>query len=183
MARPSDSEDHFRRRLVSLYSLTLMEREGPVHGYRISERIARRTEGAWRPGPGAVYPTLRKLAKAGLVRSRVVGRRNEYAITPKGRSLLARIRSDREALLRTKPDLGLLWAEVMGTDDVGGFLFLRLRRTLDSVEAHLTAHVGTSRASELLRKEVLRELTLATERIRLSAPHTAVALAAPGGGT
>ena len=54
-----------RRRLVGLYALTVMEREGPVHGYGISERIAERTDGAWRPGPGAVYPSLQKLVAGG----------------------------------------------------------------------------------------------------------------------
>src|ERR1700691_2109577 len=111
---PAGGEEHFRRRLVSLFALTLMECEGPMHGYRISDRIAERTEGAWRPGPGAVYPTLSGLAKAGYVRSRVQGRRRVYSITPAGRALLARIRAGRDQFLRTKPDLGLLWAEVMG---------------------------------------------------------------------
>jgi len=169
------TEDHFRRRLVSLFALTLMEREGPIHGYRISERIAQRTEGAWRPGPGAVYPTLRSLAKAGFVRAKVVGRRNEYAITPSGRALLARIRSGREQFLRSKPDLGLLWAEVMGAEDVGSFLFLRLRRIVEAIEAHLART-----PSGPLRDQVVAELLQSATRIGGPSSRTAAALAAPG---
>jgi DNA-binding PadR family transcriptional regulator len=174
---PAGGEEHFRRRLVSLFALTLMEREGPMHGYRISDRIAERTEGAWRPGPGAVYPTLSGLAKAGYVRSRVLGRRREYSITPAGRALLARIRAGRDQFLRTKPDLGLLWAEVMGAEDLGGFLFLRLRRTLDSIEAQLDRAPTNPSRLESLRDQVLTELAQAAERMRKTTPRPVPVLA------
>ena len=176
MAAPPRPEDHFRRRLVSLFALTLMEREGPIHGYLVSERIAQRTEGAWRPGPGAVYPGLRILAKSGFVRSKVVGRRTVYAITPAGRALLARIRSGREQFLRAKPDLGLLWAEVMGSEDMGTLLLLRLRRSLEALEAQLARPPPGRDQKENLRDQVLAELSQSAVRIRGSTtkPLTAV---------
>ena len=180
MARVPGNEDHFRRRLVSLFALTLMEREGPIHGYRISERVAQRTDGAWRPGPGAVYPTLRNLAKSGFVRSKVVGRRNEYTITPAGRALLARIRAGREQFLRTKPDLNLLWAEVMGAEDVDSFLFLRLRRTLEAVEAHLDRPPSKTGPSDALRDQVVAALAQSANRIRSSSLRSSAALAPAG---
>ncbi len=77
---------------MGLYALTLMEREGPLHGYGLSERIAERTEGAWRPGAGSVYPSLRKLVESGLARSKATERRRVYSITPQGRALLRRMR-------------------------------------------------------------------------------------------
>ncbi len=174
-SRPG-SEDHFRRRLVSLYALTLMEREGPVHGYRISERIAQRTEGAWRPGPGAVYPSLRNLAKSGFVRAKAVGRRNEYAITPAGRALLGRIRTGRDQFLRSKPDLGLLWAEVMGAEDFGSFLFLRLRRTLEAIEARLDPSPSRTDPLGNLRTQVVAELAQSAARIRGTTSRSPAAL-------
>src|SRR5437867_200747 len=41
--------------------------EGPMHGYQLMQEIERRTEGAWRPSPGAVYPTISLLEDEGYV--------------------------------------------------------------------------------------------------------------------
>jgi DNA-binding PadR family transcriptional regulator len=161
----------FRRRLVGLYALSLMEREGPLHGYGLSERIAQKTEGAWRPGPGSVYPSLRQLTEVGFARSQVKKRRREYTITAKGTALLRRVRSQNGPLGRPRADLSSLWAEVMGAGDVDRFLLLRLRRTLDSLEAQLgRPGVGPARA-ESLRAATLDELSKASSRFRLPAPR------------
>ncbi len=156
--------------LLGLYALAQMARVGPVHGYLISERIAERTDGAWRPGPGAIYPALARLASRGLARSKAEGRRRVFAITPRGRRLLARIRARHGVRGRGAPDLSVLWAEVAGVDDVGAFLVRRLRRTLDALEA--AVEKGPARAAAAARGElraaVVGELT---ERLaRLSRP-------------
>ncbi|HEV8049998.1 MAG TPA: PadR family transcriptional regulator, partial [Thermoplasmata archaeon] len=103
MRRPPVGPEAFRRRLVGLYALTLMERDGSLHGYGLSEKIADRTDGSWRPGPGSVYPSLKKLVASGLARSRVAARRREYTITPAGRALLRRMRSASEPGRRSRP--------------------------------------------------------------------------------
>ena len=169
-ARPPFPEG-FRRRLVGLYALTLMEREGPVHGYGLSERIAQRTEGAWRPGPGSVYPSLRKLVESGLAKSRVAQRRREYVLTPRGRALLRRMRRAEGPLGRPRPDVSALWAEVVGSADVGRFLVSRLRRTIDSIESQL-ARNGDAAGPASLRSEVLGELRRASERLRAPAARS-----------
>jgi len=38
---------------------------GGLRGYDLMKEIEMKTDGTWRPGPGAVYPLLRKLAKRG----------------------------------------------------------------------------------------------------------------------
>jgi DNA-binding PadR family transcriptional regulator len=43
--------------------------ESPMHGYQIIQELAERTEGAWRPSPGSVYPTLQQLEDEELVRA------------------------------------------------------------------------------------------------------------------
>ncbi len=154
--------DAFRRRLVGLYALTLMEREGPLHGYALSERIAQRTEGTWRPGPGSVYPSLHKLVEGGLVRSEQGHRRRMYSISPRGREVLRGIRHREGRGRRTGPDLSPLWAEVLGSGDVGEFLLGRLRRTLDSIDTHISRMPVGDDGSSWLRSAVLRELAQAT---------------------
>ncbi|HUX71445.1 MAG TPA: PadR family transcriptional regulator [Cellulomonadaceae bacterium] len=41
--------------------------EEPMHGYQLMQLIAERSEGAWRPSPGTIYPVLAQLEDEGLV--------------------------------------------------------------------------------------------------------------------
>ena len=41
--------------------------DGPLNGYQVIQEIADRTDGAWRPSPGSVYPTISQLEDEGLV--------------------------------------------------------------------------------------------------------------------
>jgi DNA-binding PadR family transcriptional regulator len=172
VVKPTAGPQAFRRRLVGLYALSLMEREGPLHGYGLSERIAEKTEGAWRPGPGSVYPSLRKLTESGLARSRVRARRREYTITAPGRAMLRRMRARDGPLGRPRPDLSALWAEVMGAGDVDQFLLLRLRRTLGTLEAQIRRPTGSPARAGALRTAALRELSQASGRLRASSPRS-----------
>jgi DNA-binding PadR family transcriptional regulator len=162
--------DLFRGGLVGMYALSLMDRDGPTHGYRISESISERTEGAWRPGPGAIYPTLQRLVTRGYARSKTVGPRKIYEITPAGRTLLKRMRGPRARLARNRPDYGLLWAEVIGVQDVGEFLQRRLERSLEGIERHLRRTSTERAAARRLALSVGAELRSAANRLELLAP-------------
>ena len=41
-----------------------------VNGYQVIQQISERSEGAWRPSPGSVYPTIQQLAGRGAGRDR-----------------------------------------------------------------------------------------------------------------
>ncbi|EPR75605.1 Transcriptional regulator, PadR family [Leifsonia rubra CMS 76R] len=41
--------------------------EESMHGYQIIHEIEKRSNGAWKPSPGSVYPTLQLLADEGLI--------------------------------------------------------------------------------------------------------------------
>lgn len=169
MPRRRDADHDPRQGLLGIYALAQMAREGPVHGYRISERISERTEGAWRPGPGAVYPALQRLTRRGLARSRVEGRRRVYSITPEGRTMLAHLRARSTSRASHGPDLAVLWAEVSGMDDVAAFLLMRLRRSLDAIDNALASPVLSGAGSpglKTLRTDVMGELTFRLEQLR-----------------
>ena len=59
--------------------------EEPMHGYQIIQAIEARTDGAWKPSPGSIYPTLQLLADEGLVTGEQVGERKVYTLTDAGR--------------------------------------------------------------------------------------------------
>lgn len=48
-------------------AILLLLAEQPRHGYDIITEISDRSDGAWQPSPGSVYPTLKRLAREGLV--------------------------------------------------------------------------------------------------------------------
>lgn len=58
--------------------------EGPRNGYQIMADIEERTNGAWRPSPGAVYPALQALADEGLIEGEESGGRRTFHLTEAG---------------------------------------------------------------------------------------------------
>ena len=70
----------------------------PRHGYAIMESLLERSEGALNLPTGTLYPALRRLERAGHLRSEwstVGGRqRRTYRLTAAGRRALAAERSD-----------------------------------------------------------------------------------------
>jgi DNA-binding PadR family transcriptional regulator len=65
-----------------------------MHGYQLMQAMADRTKGAWRPSPGAVYPTIAQLEDEGLVTTEVDGGRKLVTLTAQGRS---HVEEQREA--------------------------------------------------------------------------------------
>lgn len=139
-------------RLIGLYALARMERDGALYGYRLAQQIADRTGGRWRPGPGAIYPSLARLVERGFARSAGAGRRREYRITPAGRAALRRIRRRDGPAGGGGPDLSTLWAEIAGEDDPGRFLLRRLERTTDAVERYVRSRPADRRADAVARR-------------------------------
>ena len=68
--------------------LTLLA-EQPMHGYQIIREIEERSDGAWKPSAGSVYPTLQLLTDEGLVAAEESGGRKTYSLTESGREAAA----------------------------------------------------------------------------------------------
>ncbi|MFL6028298.1 MAG: PadR family transcriptional regulator [Friedmanniella sp.] len=47
----------------------------PINGYQVIQQIAERSNGAWKPSPGSVYPTIAQLQDEGLVEDAPTGRK------------------------------------------------------------------------------------------------------------
>jgi DNA-binding PadR family transcriptional regulator len=65
-------------------AILLLLAEAPMHGYQLIKEIAERTEGRWRPSPGAIYPALNLLQDEGLVEISAEGGRRLAALTEEG---------------------------------------------------------------------------------------------------
>ena len=60
--------------------------EGPRHGYQMIQEIAERSEGAWKPSPGSIYPVLSALQDEGLVDDEKIDGRRVFSLTDAGRA-------------------------------------------------------------------------------------------------
>lgn len=86
--RPGSRHGRAQRGDVRTAALLLLA-EQPMHGYQLMQAIADRTEGAWRPSPGAVYPTISQLEDEGLVTITASGGRRLVTMTQAGHDYLA----------------------------------------------------------------------------------------------
>jgi DNA-binding PadR family transcriptional regulator len=81
------------RGFLAAYMLAMISREDQ-NGYSLMQSISEKSKGAWRPGPGAIYPMLKSLSKEGLIKPlsptarRQRKSRTNYYITEKGKERL-----------------------------------------------------------------------------------------------
>ena len=62
--------------------------EKPRNGYQLIQEVTERSNDAWRPSPGSIYPVLQQLEDEGLVEATAAGTGRTYALTEAGRALV-----------------------------------------------------------------------------------------------
>jgi DNA-binding PadR family transcriptional regulator len=116
--------------LLFFYALLSIGRKS-MSGYDLMREIEEKTNGAWRPGPGAVYPTLRKLARQGYVKARKKSgdgpTQVSYEITPAGLRNIANAKRAMESSGERMRMMSSLFIDLMEPDDL-------VRFALDSFE-------------------------------------------------
>ena len=153
------------RGLLHFYALMSIARK-PMRGYDLIGEIEAKTDGAWRPGPGAVYPVLQKLVKQGLVsvkkRSGDGPTQILYEITPAGLHQIA----DSKRAMRTSTErmtlMSSLFIDLMESDDLVRFVL----NSFD-LQAQLLRMIVESDKSNLSDQDklfVLRQYKLNLER-------------------
>ena len=76
-----------RRGDVRAAVLVLLD-ESPRNGYQIIQELSERSNGAWRPSPGSVYPILQQLEDEGLVEISSTVSGKTYNLTATGKALV-----------------------------------------------------------------------------------------------
>jgi DNA-binding PadR family transcriptional regulator len=148
-----------RRGDVRAAALALLS-ERPMHGYEMIQELEERTDGVWRPSPGAVYPALQLLEDQGLVTADAEAGKRLYSLTDAGREEAAKL-GDR------KP-----WDEVTAGIDPTQF---RLRDALGpiAVAARQVALDGTP-AQQAAAADILLETRRKLYALLAEAPATDV---------
>jgi len=73
-----------RRGDVRAAALALLA-ERPMHGYEMIREIEERTDGAWTPSAGSIYPTLQMLEDEGLISGQEIEGKRRFTLTDSGR--------------------------------------------------------------------------------------------------
>jgi DNA-binding PadR family transcriptional regulator len=74
-----------RRGDVRAAILALLTEE-PRNGYQLIQQIEERSDGEWRPSPGAVYPALQQLTDEGLIEAEEQEGRRTFRLSESGRA-------------------------------------------------------------------------------------------------
>jgi DNA-binding PadR family transcriptional regulator len=127
--------------------------EEPRNGYGLMQEIEQRSQGAWRPSPGSVYPALSQLEDEGLVRSTESEGRKQFELTDQGRTYVEERREE----------LGSPWDAASGDVREGAFELRDLIWQLGAA-AHQVVQAG-SQEQVAKAREVLSEARRSLYRI------------------
>jgi DNA-binding PadR family transcriptional regulator len=153
------------RGLLYFYALLSIARK-PMRGYDLMKEVDTKTEGAWRPGPGAVYPVLRKLLRQGCIaikkKSSDGPTQVVYEITPAGLQRIANAKMMMRSSSQRWNLMSSLFIDLMEPDDL-------VKLVLSSFEMHtgLVHTIIESNKSGLTDEDrlfVLRQYRLNLER-------------------
>jgi DNA-binding PadR family transcriptional regulator len=150
-------------------AILILLAEQPMHGYQLMQAMADRTQGAWRPSAGAIYPTLAALKDAGLVSVQAADGRKLASLTDKGEVY---VRDNRDSF--ADPFEPLI-AESGGEHD--------LRGPLDEIRAttRLLARTGTDQQIQQAREILMDGLHSLNSILAKISPTSAAPPAAFGG--
>jgi DNA-binding PadR family transcriptional regulator len=87
--------------------------------------IEAKTEGAWRPGPGAIYPVLKKLAGEGYIKETKGAKGSSqtvYAITTSGKARIATARKSFRSAGERWSLMRRVFSDLMEPEDLSRFV-------------------------------------------------------------
>ena len=138
----------------------------PTYGYEILTEIEEKTEGTWRPGPGSVYPLLKKLVSEGYVEVEAGGRagaeKRKYRATSKGMEHLSQAQDTFRMMNKRMAGFRGLMVDMIGPDRVGSYMTEGAERQLDLSRKVLEANKAKIPPEEMNR--ILREYAVGLER-------------------
>jgi DNA-binding PadR family transcriptional regulator len=153
------------RGLLHFYALLSIAHK-PMRGYDLIKEIETKTEGAWRPGPGAVYPVLRKLTSQGYIaaQKRTKGGPPQvlYEITPAGFDNIANAKKMMRSSTERWTLMRQLFIDLMEPDDLVRFVLNSLELQIELI--HMLVESDKSGLSDQDRLFILRQYRLNLER-------------------
>ena len=139
--------------------------QSPTYGFEVLKEIEARTEGAWRPGPGSVYPLLKKMVDLGYVESeKVKGARADqhlYKITKMGTRQLEEKREMFRTVGTRLNGLRGIFSDLIEPEGVADFVVPGSRKQFELVRQ--IVDLNRDRIPEPELRSMLKEYTLLLE--------------------
>ena len=90
-----------QRGILTMYLLCSLKKK-PKSGYEIISEIKEKTEGAWVPSKGTIYPLLKQLEKGELIKVKTKETRAKiiFEITPKGKKIILHVKKQGEQMMK-----------------------------------------------------------------------------------
>ena len=141
------------RGILRLYILSMLSTHQET-GYSIMRTIEDKTEGAWRPGPGTVYPLLRSLVKEALlerVGSTETSTTVKYSVTKKGRQELEEMQRTLASAGKRERVMIRLFADLLPAD-VWASAFVNRGREIFDVFQEKISQIPQPQREAMLRE-------------------------------
>jgi DNA-binding PadR family transcriptional regulator len=90
-----------QRGILTMYLLCSLKKK-PKSGYELISEIKEKTEGAWVPSKGTIYPLLKQLEKGELIKVKTKETRAKiiFEITPKGKKIILHVKKQGEQMMK-----------------------------------------------------------------------------------
>src|SRR3989442_2008744 len=138
----------------------------PIHGYEIIQDIDSKTEGAWRPGAGSLYPILKKLVSEGLIKTEPEpcdeATRRVDQITPKGVESLGHAKEMFTNFQQRFGSLRRLFIELIDPENLATFFVDGSNRQFQMAQEMLESKQNKISQADL--EYILEEYTLNLDR-------------------
>lgn len=138
----------------------------PIHGYEVIQDIDSKTEGAWKPGAGSLYPILKKLVSEGLIKSDTTTAeeptRRVYQITPEGVEELKKSKEIFASFQHRWSFLRKLFIELTDPEQLANFFVEGSNRQFQFAQEMLESKAGKIPEGEI--EYMLKEYALNLER-------------------
>ena len=138
----------------------------PIHGYEIIQDIDSKTDGAWRPGAGSLYPILKKLVVEGLIKAEAEksgeATRRVYEITTKGVESLAHAKEMFANFQQRFGSLRRLFIDLIDPENLTTFFVDGSNRQFQMAQEMLESKLDNISASD--QEYILKEYMLNLER-------------------
>jgi DNA-binding PadR family transcriptional regulator len=167
--------------------------QGPVHGYEVIQDIDNKTEGAWRPGAGSLYPLLKKLESEGLIKAeegtKEEATRRVYHVTLKGQQSLAESKEMLTNFQQRWSFMRKIFIELIDPDKAANFFVDSSNRQFQLAREILETKSGKMPKADveyMLKEYVLgleRQLAWANEKTKEIKPKIIAPATRPRGAT
>ncbi|MGC8562316.1 MAG: PadR family transcriptional regulator [Thermoplasmata archaeon] len=122
---------------ILFFIVLSMANEGPIYGNQVSNIINEKTEGAWKPSAGSIYPILHGMSRKGLIRKHEKDGKVMYEITDEGRNFVLKIRERHFERSPISRFMGKLWMDSMSPEERTRFILISAQHAADSLVENL----------------------------------------------